>query len=174
MHWNSDSPVESILKLLLGVLAIAIAVVAFYEWRHPEKIAEADALPPPTATVARPMQVQPMPAVIQAPSRIVATPTVATPDATMAAPANAMVDALVEPQSSAPVDPEIAARVDAENEARQASWRESREEAIRVQKRLRAENNARRATSDPDAELRCIDGIRFKRLPNGWTQVGEC
>jgi hypothetical protein len=60
-------------------------------------------------------------------------------------------------------------------EALDASVREAREHTLEVQKRLRAEEAARRARVEaPKEGERCIDGQKMKRVQNGWVQDGEC
>ena len=70
--------------------------------------------------------------------------------------------------------PSAAASV-AEAQSREASWRESREAAIRVQQRLRAQQQARKSAQQDEAKNeRCVDGLRMKRVENGWVQAGNC
>ena len=60
-------------------------------------------------------------------------------------------------------------------EALDASMREAREHTLEVQKRLRADEAARRARVEtPKEGERCIDGQKMKRVQNGWVQDGEC
>jgi hypothetical protein len=68
-----------------------------------------------------------------------------------------------------------AAAIAAEEAAREASWREARAATIRVQQRLRAEQQAREAAQQEAAKNeRCVDGQRMKRIENGWVQAGTC
>jgi hypothetical protein len=68
-----------------------------------------------------------------------------------------------------------AAPIAAEAQPREASWRESREAAIRVQQRLRAQQQARKSAQQDEAKTeRCVDGLRMKRVENGWVQAGNC
>ena len=76
--------------------------------------------------------------------------------------------------SSTPAAPSAAA-IAAEAQSREASWRESREAAIRVQQRLRAQEQARKSAQQDEAKNeRCVDGLRMKRVENGWVQAGNC
>ena len=67
---------------------------------------------------------------------------------------------------------ELAAKA-AEDEAREVEWARMREKTIEVQKKLRAEQ----AQEKQDAlgkDERCMDGVKFKRVSNGWVQTGNC
>ena len=60
-------------------------------------------------------------------------------------------------------------------EAADRSARQAREHTIEVQKRLRADEAARRARVEtPKEGERCIDGQKMKRVQNGWVQDGTC
>jgi hypothetical protein len=77
--------------------------------------------------------------------------------------------------ASPPVAGPATAGLDAEAQAREASWRESREVAIRVQQRLRAQEQARKSAQQEEGKNeRCVDGLRMKRVDNGWVQAGNC
>ncbi|HJW46686.1 MAG TPA: hypothetical protein VJ484_09355 [Lysobacter sp.] len=77
--------------------------------------------------------------------------------------------------SSTPATAPTAAPIAAEAQSREASWRESREAAIRVQQRLRAQQQARKSAQEEGAKNeRCVDGLRMKRVENGWVQAGNC
>jgi hypothetical protein len=77
--------------------------------------------------------------------------------------------------SSRPAVTPSAAAIAAEEAAREASWREGREATIRVQQRLRAEQQARKAAQLQLAkDERCVEGQRMKRVDNGWVQAGSC
>ncbi|HEV8695409.1 MAG TPA: hypothetical protein VGQ93_14695 [Lysobacter sp.] len=59
--------------------------------------------------------------------------------------------------------------------SRDASWREAREAAIRIQQRLRTEEQARKSMQQEETKReRCVDGQRMKRVENGWVQAGPC
>jgi pyruvate/2-oxoglutarate dehydrogenase complex dihydrolipoamide acyltransferase (E2) component len=90
---------------------------------------------------------------------VVATPKVDEPSMALSTPATAPT----------------AAAIAAEAQSREASWRESREAAIRVQQRLRAQQQARKSAQEEGAKNeRCVDGLRMKRVENGWVQAGNC
>lgn len=61
-------------------------------------------------------------------------------------------------------------------EALDASARAMREDTIEVQKRLRAEEAARREQAEAPTKdgARCINGQKMKRVQNGWVQAGQC
>ena len=101
-----------------------------------------------------------------------------------APPMSATVDAPVAAATIAPViapAPVPAPVVSPEErqqqaEALDASARAMREDTIEVQKRLRAEEAARREQAEAptkDGE-RCINGQKMKRVQNGWVQAGQC
>ncbi len=74
---------------------------------------------------------------------------------------------------SVPVEAPIA--VPTPEQSREASWRAAREEAIRVQQELRAQELARKSAEQVQAKsVRCIEGQRMKRVENGWVQAGHC
>jgi cytoskeletal protein RodZ len=67
------------------------------------------------------------------------------------------------------------APITAEAAAREASWREAREATIRVQQRLRAEQQARKSAQDEEMHTeRCVGGQRMRRVENGWVEAGNC
>ena len=62
-------------------------------------------------------------------------------------------------------------------EARRAAAAEERRDVIRMQQRLRAREaawRAERAKVPGVGGVRCINGQRMKRLPNGWKEDGTC
>jgi hypothetical protein len=99
--------------------------------------------------------------VTASPSELAPVATGATPD--IATPA------------TAPVATPSAAASAAQTQSREISWRKAREEAIRVQQRLRAEELARKSAQQEQAKReRCVGGQRMKRVENGWVQAGTC
>ena len=97
--------------------------------------------------------------------------TVATPVV-----AASVVAAPVEPEPEPAPEPVMSAEErQLRAEALDASVREAREHTLEVQKRLRADEAARRAHIEtPKEGERCIDGQKMKRVQNGWVQAGEC
>ena len=61
----------------------------------------------------------------------------------------------------------------AEDEAREVEWARMREKTIEVQKKLRAEQQQEKDNALGKDE-RCMDGVKFKRVSNGWVQTGNC
>jgi hypothetical protein len=74
--------------------------------------------------------------------------------------------------SPAPVAPPAATpRI----EPSEAAQREMRQAALKVQKRLRAEQRARsEAQRAGEKNERCIGGQRMRRVANGWVDAGSC
>ena len=92
----------------------------------------------------------------------------AAPEATPKVAEPAMTSS---PTAAAP----SAASITAEAAAREASWREAREAAIRVQERLRAEQQARKSAQEEEVNNeRCVGGQRMRRVENGWVEAGNC
>lgn len=58
--------------------------------------------------------------------------------------------------------------------ARDQRARADREQTLRVQQQLRAEQRAREAAQRADADVRCLGGQRMRRVANGWVQDGSC
>ena len=133
------------LLLAAVIVAILVAVGSVVEWNSRKQ----------AHVAARELAngSPPMPVTVEAP--VVAAPVVPAP-----APAPVVVSA-EERQLRA--------------EASDAAAREAREHTIEVQKRLRAEEAARRARIEaPKEGERCIDGQKMKRVQNGWVQDGDC
>lgn len=87
-----------------------------------------------------------------------------------ARPAPAPTASLVPPAS-----PATTTTTTAGDAARDASWREARAAAIRVQQRLRAQQQALKSAQARAAQReRCVAGQRIKRVANGWVQAGRC
>jgi hypothetical protein len=87
----------------------------------------------------------------------------------------AATPALASPTAATASSAAAAAAVIAEAQSQEVSQREAREGAIRIQQRLRAEEQARKAAQQEQAKHeRCIDGQRMKRVENGWVQAGTC
>jgi len=103
----------------------------------------------------------PLPVTVETP--VVAAPVVAVP---------------VKPEPAPEPEPEPVISAEERQlraEALDASVREAREHTLEVQKRLRADEAARRARVEaPKEGERCIDGQKMKRVQNGWVQAGEC
>lgn len=97
-----------------------------------------------------------------------------------AAPATSAATPEVDaPAAAAPSVPAVTSSADSSDDAaeaaREASWRESREATIRMQQRLRAEQQARKSAEQVGTRNeRCVDGQRLKRVENGWVQSGNC
>ena len=133
------------------LVVIAVAVAGIVQWSAKKQTAiaareVANGAPPMSATVD--------------------TPVAAATIAPVIAPAPAPVPAPV-------VSPEERQQ---QAEALDASARAMREDTIEVQKRLRAEEAARREQAEAptkDGE-RCINGQKMKRVQNGWVQAGQC
>jgi hypothetical protein len=73
-----------------------------------------------------------------------------------------------------PATPEEQAQIQRQLAGMEAGWQR---EAARLQQSLRTRPAAQPARRDPrplDGDERCIDGQRFKRLENGWSQNGTC
>ena len=87
-----------------------------------------------------------------------------------------VVAAPVEPEPEPAPEPAMSAEErQLRAEALDASVREAREHTLEVQKRLRADEAARRARVEaPKEGERCIDGQKMKRVQNGWVQAGDC
>lgn len=107
-----------------------------------------------------------------------ANPGQMAPETRDATPSGAAAPRAVDaaPMSSAmPAPGPSDASIAAEEASREASWREAREAAIRVQQRLRAEQQARKSAEREETKNeRCVSGQRMKRVENGWVQAGNC
>jgi hypothetical protein len=66
-------------------------------------------------------------------------------------------------------DAELAAAI-----ARDAAVRADREQTLRVQQQLRAQQRARQAAQQAPSDMRCLAGQRMRRVANGWVQAGTC
>lgn len=138
----------------LLVVGIAAAVAGIVQWSAKKQSAAAarevaNGAPPMSATVETPA---------------VATtivPTTSVPTTSLPAPVATVVDPEQRQQAA---------------EALDASAREMREDTIEVQKRLRAEEAARREAAEAPSKEgeRCINGQKMKRVQNGWVQAGQC
>ena len=63
----------------------------------------------------------------------------------------------------------------AEAEARDAAARAAKEQTLKVQQGLRAQERERKEEAKtPTPNERCIDGQKMKRVDNGWVQAGTC
>lgn len=63
----------------------------------------------------------------------------------------------------------------AEAEARDAAARAAKEQTLKVQQGLRAQERERKQDAKaPTPNERCIDGQKMKRVENGWVQAGTC
>jgi hypothetical protein len=137
---------------LIGATVAAVVVVGWIEWnsrRH--------AVPPVDAPV--PEERAPLASAPLAPASVAPAP----PAGNAAVPQQPV-------QVAAATD--LAAKA-AEDEAREVEWARMREKTIEVQKKLRAEQQHEKDNALGKDE-RCMDGVKFKRVSNGWVQTGNC
>ena len=100
----------------------------------------------------------------------VATVVVATPEATIVPTQTPTAT-----PAAMPMAPTLAVAGEPDEAARAASWRATREATLRLQTRLRAEDQARKARLRQDTgDERCVEGLRMRRVANGWVQDGAC
>ena len=137
---------------LIGATVAAVVVVGWIEWnsrRH--------AVPPVDVPV--PEERAPLASAPLAPASVAPAP----PAGNAAVPQQPV-------QVAAATD--LAAQA-AEDEAREVEWAKMREKTIEVQKKLRAEQQQEKDKALGKDE-RCMDGVKFKRVSNGWVQTGNC
>ena len=137
---------------LIGATVAAVVVVGWIEWnsrRH--------AMPPVDVPV--PEERAPLASAPLAPASVAPAP----PAGNAAVPQQPV-------QVAAATD--LAAKA-AEDEAREVEWAKMREKTIEVQKKLRAEQQHEKDSALGKDE-RCMDGVKFKRVSNGWVQTGNC
>lgn len=100
--------------------------------------------------------------------------------ATTSAPAAIAQPASLQPVVAAPAASQIddAGQLPLEvAHARDDAARQAREHTLRVQQRLREDQQARKdaAADSADKNVRCINGQKMKRVDNGWVQAtGDC